>query len=252
MLILYRENSFWHKKIDPKVVWSRFHPVRTQSQSLHRKIEIRIFMSWTNFKLISHTFKILEMPILSRRNYFWHKKIDPKVVWSRFHPVGSQSRSLHRKIEIRIFMSWTDFNLISHALKILEMPILSRRNSFWHKKIDPNVVWSRFHAVGTQSRSLHRKIVIRIFLTWTDFKHISHALKILEMPILSRRNSFWPKKIDPKVVWSRFHPVGTQSRSLHRKIVIRIFMTWTDFKHISHALKILEMPILSRKNFFWH
>jgi predicted DNA-binding helix-hairpin-helix protein len=149
-------------------------------------------------------------------------------------------------------MTWTEFKLISHALKTLEMPILSRRNSFWHNKNDLNVVWSRFHPVGTQSRSLHRKIVIRIFMTWTDFQHISHTLKILEMPIFSRKNSFWDKKIDPKVVWSRFHPVGTQSRSLHRKIEIPIFMTWTDFKLISHALKILEMPILSRENSFWH
>jgi hypothetical protein len=190
------------------------------------------------------------MPILSRRNSFWHKKIDPKVVWSRFHPVGTQSLSLHRNIEIRIFMTWTDFKLISHTLKMLEIPILSRENSFWHKKIEPKVVWSRFHIVGTKSRSLHRKIVIRIVMIWTDFKIISHALKILEIPILSLENSFWHKKIEPKVVWSRFHVVGTQSQSLHRKIVIQIFLTWKDFKLISHALKILEMPILSRKNSF--
>jgi hypothetical protein len=86
--------------------------------------------------------------------------------------------------------------------------------------------------VGTQSRFLHRTIVIRIFMTQKDFKLISHALKILEMPILSRNNSFWHKKIDQKVVWSRFHPVGTQSRFLHRTIVIRIFMTRKDFKLI--------------------
>jgi hypothetical protein len=209
-------------------------------------------MTWTDFKLISHTLKMLEMSILSRENYFWHKKIEPKVVWSRFDLVETKSLSLHRKIGIQIFITWKDFKLISHALKILEMPILARRNSFWHKKIDPKVVWSRFHPVGTQFRSLDRKIVIRILMTWTDFKLISHALKILEMPILSRKNSFWHKKIDPKVVWSRFHLVGTQSRSLHRKTEIRIFMSWTDFKLISHALKIIEMPILSRENSFWH
>jgi hypothetical protein len=209
-------------------------------------------MTWTDFKLISHTLKMLEMPILSKENSFWHKKIEPKVVWSPFHLVGTQALSLHRKIGIQIFITWKDFKLISHALKILEMPILARRNSFWHKNIDPKVVWSRFHPVGTQSRSLHRKIVIQIFMTWTDFKHISHALKILEMPILSWKNSFWHKKIDPKVIWSRFHPVRTQSRSLHRKIVIRIFLTWTDFNLNSQALKILEMPILSRRNSFWH
>jgi hypothetical protein len=87
-------------------------------------------------------------------------------------------------------------------------------------------------------------------MTWTDFKLISHTLKILEMPILSRENSFRQKKIEPKIVLSRFHPVGTQSRSLHRKIVIRIFMSLTDFKLISHTPKILEMPILYRENSF--
>jgi hypothetical protein len=69
------------------------------------------------------------------------------------------------------------------------------------------------------------------------------------MPGLSQKNSFWFKKIDHKVVLSRFHPGGTQSRFLQRTIVIQIFLFWETFKLISHALKILEMPGLSKKFF---
>jgi hypothetical protein len=61
---------------------------------------------------------------------------------------------------------------------------------------------------------------------------------------------YFNKKIDQKVVWSRFHSVGTQSRFLHRTIVIQIFVSRKDFKLISHALKILEIPLLLRKKIF--
>jgi hypothetical protein len=41
-----------------------------------------------------------------------------------------------------------------------------------------------------QSRFLHRTIVIQIFMTRKDIKLISYAIKILEMSILSKKNSF--------------------------------------------------------------
>jgi hypothetical protein len=164
-----------------------------------------------DFKLNSHVLKILEMPGLSQKNSFWHRKIDHKVVWSRFRQFGTRSQFLQRTIVIRIFVSRKQFKFISNALNILEKPGLSQKKSFWHQKIYRKVVWSRFHPIGTQSRILQRTIVIQIFLSRKTFKLISHALKILEMPVLSRKNSFSHKKIDHKVVWSLFHPVGTQS-----------------------------------------
>jgi hypothetical protein len=114
------------------------------------------------------------------------------------------------------------FKLISLALKILETPGLSRLNSSWHKKIDHKVIWSRFLLVESHAIFLHRTIVIRIFVSRKGFKLISLALKIFKMPGLSRLNSVWPKKTDHKVVWSRFLPIWTHARFLHRAIVIQI------------------------------
>jgi hypothetical protein len=125
----------------------------------------------------------------------------------------------------------------SRSLNIRNARFYPKKNSFWHKKIDHKVVWSWFHPVGTQSRFLQRTKVIWIFVSRKHFKLISHALKVLEKPGLSQKNSFWHKKIYDKVLWSRFHPVGTRSRFLQRTIVIRIFVSRIDFKIISHALK---------------
>jgi hypothetical protein len=130
------------------------------------------------------------------------------------------------------------------------MPGLSQKHSFWHKKIDHKVVWSQFLPFGTRSWFLQRTIVIRIFVSRKHFKLIFHTLKLLEKPWLSQKKSFWPKKIDHKVLWSQFHQVGTQSRFLQRTIVIQIFVFRKHFKVISHALKILEMPGLSQKILF--
>jgi hypothetical protein len=178
------------------------------------------FVSRKGFKVISLAFKILETSRLFRLNSAWHKRIDHKVVWSRFLPVGTHARFFNRTIVNQFFVSRKGFNLISRTLKILETSGLSRLNSVWHTRIDHKVVWSRFLPVGIHAQFLHRTIVIRIFMSQKDFKQISLALKILETPRLSWLNFVWCKKIDYKVVWSRFLPVGTHARFLHRTIVI--------------------------------
>jgi hypothetical protein len=192
---LSRLNSFWPEKIDHKFVWLRFLPVRTHAFLLHRSIVIRIFVSCKGFKLISLSLKILETPGFSRLNSVWHKKIYHKVVWSRFLPVGTSARFLHRTIVIWIFVSWKGFKLISLVLRILVTLGLSQLNFVWPKKIDHKFVWLRCLPVGTHARFLHQTIVIRIFVSRKGFKLISLALRILGTPGLSWLNLFCARKL---------------------------------------------------------
>jgi hypothetical protein len=133
----------------------------------------------------------------------------------------THARFLHRTIVIRIFVSRKGFKLISLALKILEMSGLSRLYSFWHKKIDHKVVWSRFLPVGTHARFLYRIMVIIIFVSQKAFW--SPPLKILKTLTVYRFCFVWPNKIDDKNCMFKVSFVRTHTHVLHRNVSISNF-----------------------------
>jgi hypothetical protein len=141
-------------------------------------------------------------------------------------------------------------NSFLFPLTKLETTELSWFCSAWPVKIDDKLVWSRFLPIVTHTWFLHRTIVIWIFLSWKGFKHIYFALAILETMELSRFCSAWPEKVDNKLVWSRILPTVTNTRFLHRTIVIRIFFVperfQTHFFHFYNIRNNIFVPILFR------